>query len=291
MTEIPRRTIEEMMFIYERDPDRRDVYVEGAFDSAILQWLIQYCGLTFMAAYEIGTIDIPDGDIINAGRKANNRERVIFLAEYFDKRLKNGSKQITCFVDADSSHLVGDFSNATCLIYTDFSCMEMYFFNQLTISKLITIQCNRSQWPIQAILTSLESVLQELFLYRFANETLNWSMDWLDDVVCMNLIDWSISLDFNDYIMRFLNKNSRARDFNIFINKIETLRSLTREDARYQMHGHDFTTLLCWIFRQKGIKGELCKVKVVERSLALAADFEEIKNHNAFKQLVCRASS
>lgn len=36
MNSIPRRTLAELAFIYERDPRRRDVYVEGPSDASVI---------------------------------------------------------------------------------------------------------------------------------------------------------------------------------------------------------------------------------------------------------------
>ena len=287
MTKIPGRTIEDLKFIYERNPNRRDIYVEGTYDASILKWVIQECELTSAAIYEIATVEIDDGRLLAMGRKANNRERVIFLAEYIG-RDQNHCNQITCLVDADFSHLSGEFSQITCLIYTDYSCMEMYLFNEYAVGKFLTLYCKKGDWPVRDILTSIGNVLQELFLYRFANDKLEWGMDWLDNTVCVALQGWKINFDSNDYVVRFLNKNGRAGELAKFSSQVDVLRPLMKQDARYQMHGHDFIQLLCWFLRQKGLTEKVSNREIVERSLAVSANYEGLRNENAIRQLISR---
>ena len=285
VSDIPRRKLEELFFIYERHPELRDVYVEGAFDSAIVKWFLQDCCTQSVGVYEIGTVELPDADIIMSGRKANNRERVIFLARLLATRFPT---QASCLVDADFSHLTKKFEQCTVLLYTDYASMEMYFFQADVIGKFVTICCQRGDWPVDKIMQSLTIVLQELFLYRFANEELRWEMDWLDRVVCLEISGWDLEFDGDQFILRFLNKNAKAGNTQEFIAKIDSLRPLLQADPRYQMHGHDFVAVLAWYIRNKGVYGERTRPESVQTALALSINYPDLKRENLFNQLLQR---
>lgn len=284
---IPRRTLQELSLLYENHPERCDVYVEGPFDKSITVWFIRQCELESVSVYTIEAIEIPDDEIIASGRKANNRERVVFLSSFLDRY---SAERATCIVDADFSHLFGEENIPEALMLTDYSCMEMYFFTHGSLSKFLSLCCQRNEWPVNDIMKALSAVLQELFLFRFANERLNWRMDLLDKVRCMKTSGWSIVFDRDEYIKRFLMKNNQLMHIKSFIEIVEELRKLLRADTRFQIHGHDFVLLLAWYIRRKGITDQRSDSKNVLHYLVMSADYQKLSQETMFQGLVSRLS-
>jgi hypothetical protein len=136
----------------------------------------------------------------------------------------------------------------------------------------------------------LTIVLQELFLYRFANEELGWEMDWLDKVVCLRISGWDLEFDGGEFILRFLQKNAKAGNRQEFIEKIDSLRRLLQGDPRYQMHGHDFVAVLAWYIRNKGVYGEPSRRENVQNALALSINYPDLKGEELFNGLLERLS-
>ena len=291
MADIPRRKLDEIAFIYERHPERRDFYVEGPFDASILRWLFKQNGIESVAVYEIGTIEVSDGEVLASNLKDNNRGRLIFLSSWLSTNIGLDSRQGTCFVDADFSYILNDFDRHPCLVFTDFACMEMYFYDPVIIEKVLTVCCDRCYWPVPEIIDTLAKTLAEFFLLRMANEILGWHMDWLDRMVCLEVDGYAIRFESNEYTARYLSKNAKRSKQQSFEQKVMELRELLRADARYQIHGHDFSKLFAWYLRQKGIRADACKSDVLHKTLALAADFETLRKHNAISLLLARADS
>lgn len=285
MSDVPRRTLSELAFIYDRYPDSRDIYVEGSFDEFIVRWFAYECDLSEIVIYPINAIEIPDGELIAAGQKANNRQRVVFLAAFL--RLK-GARRAACIVDADFSHLRGSGPPTVPLYETDYACMEMYFFCESCFTKFLTLSCRRSHWPVQTIMDSLASVLQEFFLFRCANDDLKWEMDWLDKNVCMAVDGWVINLNADDFVIRLLNKNGMVGDKAAFDRTVDALRPNLKEDPRCQMNGHDLISLLSWYLRKKGISGARVQADNVLRSMTMSLDHHALKEESMFQALLDR---
>ena len=285
MSDVPRRTLSELAFIYDREPDRRDVYVEGTFDAAVLSWFFRECDLQGVAIYPISSIEIPDGELIKAKRKTNNRERVVFLAAFL---ISKGVRHAACVVDADFSRLLGKKPVKPPLYETDYACMEMYFYCCSSFRKFLTLCCQRNDWPVETIMDSLASVLQEFFLYRCVNEELGWHMEWLDRIVCMNVEGWAINFDSDSFIARLLNKNRRLGDNATFISSVNTLRPKIHADPRHQMNGHDLTSLLSWYIRKKGISGPRAQVENVLVCMTMTLDHQTLKQEPMFHRLAMR---
>lgn len=285
MSNIPRRTIDELKFVYEKHPGCRDIFVEGPFDVAVVAWFLKAHSVYSVCIYEIGTVEIPYGYILATNRKAGNRERVIVLAEMLGSSF---SKQAICLVDADFSYISGKFEEFPALLYTDYTCMEMYFFRTDVIEKFIIICCRHPEWSVETILFGMVDVLQKLFLFRFANEDLGWEMDWLDRVSCLSIEGNLIVLDEEEFILRFLNKNARAMNRNMFEERVNSLRIHLLDDARYQMHGHDFISVLSWNIKQRGVTGDRAKPQNILINLALSVDYKELSREPMFTALLDR---
>lgn len=283
MNDVPRRTLSELAFIYDREPDRRDIYVEGSFDASIMNWFVHECGLNGVAVYPINGIEIPEGDLIAGGQKTNSRERVVFLSTFL---AAIAVRRAICVIDADFSRFRGMQSVKPPLYETDYACMEMYFFCRLSFTKFITLCCRRNDWPVETIMESLASVLQEFFLYRCANDELEWNMDWLDKNVCMNVEEWQINLDTEGFIIRLLNKNGRMKYKAAFDTRVDALRPNLKVDHRHQMNGHDLISLLTWYLRQKGISRTRAQTDNVRMCLTLTLDHQAMKQEPMFHRLL-----
>ena len=55
-----KRTLEEVGALYRREPDLRDIFVEGSADKCFFDWYLHRKALTKISVYEIKHIDIPD---------------------------------------------------------------------------------------------------------------------------------------------------------------------------------------------------------------------------------------
>lgn len=285
MVDIPRRTLAELSFIYERDPNLRDIYVEGPFDASIISWFLRENSINDAVVYSIESVDISDGDLIASDLSGGNRDRVIFLARFLDGK---HVQKVACIIDADFSYLSGQGPVNPPLFMTDFSCMEMYFFTERCFAKLFSICYRKFDWPVQDIMRNISWVAQEFFLYRWANNVLGWGMDWLERIVCMNMDGWEVRLDEDGYITRFLNKNGRLANKVEFEAQVRNLRSSLRGDRRFQMNGHDLISVLAWYVRQRGISGQKATMENVHLFMPLTLDHRELLPEPMFEALVQR---
>lgn len=287
MTGVPRRTLEELEFIYRRDPDRRDIYVEGQFDLAVVRWFGYTNDLQDLAVYPIESIDLPERKIIEARGKTGNRDRVVFLANFLRDV---GVQKATCIVDADFGHIRGEESGGPPLFQTDYSCMEMYFFAEANIAKFLVLGCRRQDWPARRIIGALSAPLQELFLFRCANDDLGWNLDWLDKVSCLEVDNWEIRLDAEAFIERLLNKNGRAGEKSIFVSQVALRRSALKPDPRFQMHGHDLVAVLSWYLRKKGVSGQRSRAENIASYLVMSLDHRVLGRESMFRAILDRVS-
>lgn len=134
-----RRTLNELVTRYELEPELCDIYVEGKTDKQLIEWFLDEKQLQDFAVYEIDTVKIPAQLLFELGLKDNNRSRVIFLALYIHNKLSETPLHITCIADKDFDWLFGKEYQCDLLLFTDYSCLEMYLFNEVVLDKYLRL--------------------------------------------------------------------------------------------------------------------------------------------------------
>ena len=199
-----RRQLDEVLARYKLEPSLKDVYVEGHLDASFMKWFFEKIRKNNVHIYEIQTIDIPVSLFKNSRfKKDSNHDMIILLSEILDNHFHQAQIHVRCIADADyDRHLKRCICNRV-LLYTEFTSMEMYLFNERCIGKTLNFMI--AGFPLSAgdLLDQLADVLQELFLIRLANEKLHWGMV---NINIKNYTGWKrrhISFDRSRYIVNF----------------------------------------------------------------------------------------
>ncbi|MDZ8027532.1 MAG: hypothetical protein RMX97_22950 [Nostoc sp. DedQUE11] len=288
-----RRTLDELVTRYELEPDLRDIYVEGRTDKLLIEWFLDQKQYQNFAVYEIDTVEIPTEFLFKLGLKDNIRSRVIALALYMYDKFSETSLYITCIADKDFDWLFGKEYECDFLLFSDYSCLEMYLFNEVILDKYLRLGLRLSQPKAREVLNQISRVLEDLFLIRATNEALELNMTWLKEFGgCCKLDnrDNQIYFDRKNFITKYFNSNSNRSQESKFITKLEELRAKELIDIRYKIHGHDFTELLCWYIRpylRKEIKSSY-NSEILAGSLLSCIDAEKLSQERLFQRLVAR---
>jgi len=288
MCAIPRRNIDELMFLYEIEPTIKDVFVEGPFDASIINWYIHEKKLLGVSAYTIDTIDIEQSLVLQDGESSNNKGRLLYLAKYYFERCTNDLGQLTCIVDLDFCGLLNKKVDIASLLYTDYSCMESYFLSVEIMQKFFIIICNRTNWPVSTILTTFNNILKTLFIIKLVNVALGLNLVPLKRLACISLEDWEITFDSDDYIIRYLNKNNMLKKLPEFKKCIKDYNKKLVKDNKYYVNGHDFIILLSWYLHQKGVRSRIVNEHNISRILASSLTIEYCDQNKMFKRLLRR---
>ncbi|MBP0020875.1 MAG: DUF4435 domain-containing protein [Cyanobacteria bacterium SBLK] len=298
-----RRSLRELVSRYKREPELCDIYVEGESDRSFITWFLEAKGLKDFVVYDVATVEIPAENIQNLGLNLNSkRSSVITLANYLEQELAalSDTLRVTCICDRDFDILLNNTEKwkLKLLLFTDYSCLEMYWFNEVTIHKLLhSIKYNGDIKPYH-ILNILSSILLELFLIRAANQVLDFGIRMLENYrKCCQLKENSIFFDQDIYITKFLNHGAKRTEEKKFREKIEELRKYAEQnipDPRMKMHGHDFGEILSWYIKKYIAKNNQSSYnrEIVEIMLSLGGqDLTMLESETLFKNLLSRLSS
>lgn len=276
VTSVVRRTVEELETLYEFEPSlKKAIYVEGITDRELIKLYLAKSGLNDVYVYEIDTIDISDEIVKEKGFSAvNNRSRAITLSIIAEKC-------VVCIIDSDFAFIEPDtFAQNNSLLKTDYSCMEMYCFNEEIMEKIFlgysTIRPNN----LNKFLNDIGIILSEIFLIRFAKDNLDPSLPHID--FDKNITKESNSLIFDrfNYLKKYLsNKEDKIKIFNDFIGSQKL--KINSHDIRYYINGHDFVYLLQFYLN---IKQRDAK-EIFEKLLYGFLDFHNLSQEKLFSKL------
>lgn len=241
MSDLPRRTIEDIKTRYFVEPTLRDVYVEGYFDKLVLSsWCEKNAEKPFVP-YEIDSIEIPFDILEKHGLTEGNKQRVIALAKELEELECDNYR---CLVDKDLDHWLNTIECIPKLIWTDFSSLEMYFFSEQLIRRILVDISNTKIINWNEFYTSFTSILKQLYCIKLCDNLLNINGSWCDIKKSLKSSKSTLVFDHLGYINKNLISFGKASIYDDFINLFEEWIAKLNCDPRLCIRGHDFVELM-----------------------------------------------
>jgi len=240
------RTLDEIIARYDLNPSFCDVYVEGDTDRGILESFFEGWPNLEVVVYDIDTVTVPSSLLGELGLENNNRGRVIALARVLHKRFGT-ALPVSGVIDADLDYVIGSAESCPLILLTDYTSMEMYVFNPKAMTKFIRSVCPTAGIKAEKLLAAITPPLQKLFLARIANRVLKSNLTAVPFYKSCKIVKGPafIDFDFNDYVKRYLSKNSYLSRGAEFVKTMRKWEAKCRKlDERRCMHGHDFLEIL-----------------------------------------------
>jgi hypothetical protein len=287
--QLPRRTIEELAAIHSVERDIHDVIVEGSSDQAVVEWFLLENGRTSFAVYEVGLFEIDPNDVLSLGLEDNNRGRVMTIADALAQRCNQNSR-ITCVADRDFDKVLEIERNFPFLLLTDYSCMLMYLFNRRVLGKFIRFRLKGFRKPATQVIREISEALQVLFAVRLAKHVLHLGLKTVKWQDCCRLKGGGIELNSDEYLNRYLNKNSQHHGKNEIAAQIGECRGWMTFDPRFQIKGHDFIAILIWYISHHPGFGAFARrtEETVESELFSCLEIKDLAGEGLFQALLER---
>lgn len=251
MSDAEKRTVEELIARYELEPHLRDIYVEGEFDSDLLTASLNQ-NVKEQYIYSIGTVDIPAVLLQKYSLTSGNKQRVIALAKELEHCLI-GNFEYLCLTDRDLDLWFGGLENIRNHKWTEFSSLEMHFFNSVFLKHYLCIVCRTKISYFESFFSKFTEILSRAFALRCADRELGLNLNWVALEKCIHKCsDEIIKFDSVDYISRTLNKNGMYSELDRFNRAYDIWVTKLKGDPRQHIRGHDFVHLLSWAVKNFG---------------------------------------
>lgn len=272
MSDLPNRTIADLVARYTLEPTLRDIIVEGQFDKEVISRALNESRDYDRIVYTINSVNVPNDIVIKHGLSDGNKQRVIVLARELASLPAECAYR--CLVDKDLDHWFGPLETTARLLWTNPASLELYFFTDAILKDIIltTAQCRIDHWD--EFLDSMVTALRDLYLLRLADRELSWNLAWLTPDRCMKFQSGCVSLDLHTLIERILLSNCRGDQKSKFESTIDRWRKKVAGDCRQYIHGHDFVQMLVWVISKRGRK-EFATEDAISRILVLIASRAE----------------
>ncbi|ELY3739107.1 DUF4435 domain-containing protein [Cronobacter sakazakii] len=252
MSDLPRRSIEDIKTRYFVEPTLRDVYVEGHFDKLVLNCWCEKNSEKIIASYEIDSVDIPLEILQKYGLTEGNKQRVIALAKELENLHCDNYK---CLVDKDLDHWFNEIYEVPQLVWTDYSSLEMYFFSEQLIKRILIDISNSKIHNWEGFYDSFLIVLKQLYSIKLAARNLKINGKWCDIKRSLSSAGNTFVFDCRGYINKnlislgLINKESEfVKIYEEWLNKLDC-------DPRLCIRGHDFVELMSNAVKEyKGLK-------------------------------------
>ena len=172
------------------------------------------------------------------------------------------------------------------LLFTDYSCVEMYLFNKKTLNKYLKMNLGGFPHSSDHILIQLSNILPNLFLVRLVNEILGLRMTWINLRKCCSLGKNELFFNTEEFIKRYLNSNGNYSQIENFLEEMEKYRKNLTYDPRKQIHRNDFFELLSYYIHKFGRTPlKLCDPEIISGNLFGCIEKDQIQEENLFKTL------
>ncbi|NWB99098.1 DUF4435 domain-containing protein [Pseudomonas gingeri] len=267
MSDLPRRSIDDLVLRYELEPDLNDIYVEGHFDKEVLTACFQHAQDPSRIVYTIDSVDVPEAILRKYKLTEGNKQRVLALAQEL-----SGIDILRCrfLVDRDIDHWFEELVQSKGLVWTKYCSLELYFFTDELLQKLIVTvsRCKVGKWG--EFVQSFSNALIMLYSFRLADRELDLNLQWIDFDKSLSFREGLLSFDFDSYASKILNKNAKMPFIGNFKAKaLEWHKRCLDTDCKMAIRGHDFVKVLAWVIKNGRGNSALGSEDAIERALLL----------------------
>lgn len=254
MARIPGIELDELYVKYQLHPQLLDLYVEGEFDKDILNSLFVQRGIsTYISVLTVNEVEVPDSEVAALGLSVgSNKNRLIVLANLFSGHLEDVATNVSCIIDADLDRLLGKLLEVRHLLYTDFTCLEMYCVNDTTLSRFFSVACNLNNTHRDDFLKYAEKILPAQFCVRGTNEQLSLHSVTPPFDKGLRSKNGLGHFDGEVLLRQFIHLNNLHDKTAAVCSSYKSLFAAMPNDIRNKTQGHDFVELLFYYVANAG---------------------------------------
>lgn len=282
----PRRKIEELESLARLEPQMKNIIVEGSLDEVIIRRFLKQCRYNNVGVFKINSIQVPSC-LIREGEGGSERGRIRTLA-----RILSASEicqpVFRCISDRDLDAILGleNVVSPELLLLTDFSTIEMYFYDSNLVEQLISDYARKPRIDASATLSQIGNVLAAISCMFGASQSLNLSCHHISVSRCCSYDSLAgLNFDEDEYMYRYFNTASGLKVFDTFVSEVERLRSIAPTDIRVWTRGKDFLALLGYVLRKEGVESKFCTEQSLERGLTMGLDRDYLMNFLLFQTI------
>jgi hypothetical protein len=247
----PTRDVDEIVKLHAREGSAlQEVFVEGSEDKRFYEYFLAEHGLKHVAVLDVGTVSVPDENVLGLRLTPGKKGRVVTLAAMLQGKVTE--HQVVCIADADLDHFNEASYPYALLLLTDYTSIELYALCPAIMQRIISVALQGFPKGHVQLTQEIGDLLQDAFLVRVAANDLKLAPTYPDHHSFCSVAKGEKPFSFN--LLNYVNKafeNYVDKSWREPLNqKIAEKRLRLKADPRLQIHGHDFAGTLAWYIRQ-----------------------------------------
>ncbi|MBA3698121.1 MAG: hypothetical protein H0W78_04645 [Planctomycetes bacterium] len=269
----------------------KDILVEGVLDHKVITRIKSQCSCS--APPNIVRVDqdleLPSNFLQQNGCANDNRGLVVAVVRHIKKKAGSASR-ILGIIDRDFDDFIEPRPiHPDGILRTDFANLEMYFNSREVIENICLFGFGVSPMT-DAFYNSFLKVLLRIYCIRLAKKknSVFVSLE-LDQYRGFLRIELSrLLFDENRFFPSWLSGKVQPQVLQEFPGKVDEVMASIKSvsDARYSIHGHDFTALLSWLCAEMG-GAQIYRNQAAIPGLLASTGFRDdfIERHELFRSI------
>ncbi len=242
MYPLPRRTVDDLIARYSLEPSLRDVFVEGASDAKILTQFYKREGCNHVMVAVIDSVEVEDSIMLRHSQSRGEKGELVALASEIDLRIGD-TTSFTAVVDADCDRVVAATVDLPTLLFTDFTCMEMYWLDG-SVADQFYAWIGESGSTAATAISRVAQAGKSLFAIRAAIVALKLGIPLVAIRRYCTVTAQVIELQSDRYLESVIMAGRMTSRRDEIKTAVSEFQLLLTDDARHGMNGHDFAELV-----------------------------------------------
>ncbi|MCL7379634.1 hypothetical protein [Streptomyces sp. 35G-GA-8] len=286
-----RRTPGELAMLEILEPDMKEVIVEGRGDQAILRWFFTHAAPeTEIDIFAVKERVLIDEEVVSThGYNTGERGSVLTVAEIVNAAHPEGNR-LRFVADRDLSSLGLDgCPQIGNVFYTDFASMELYFFSEKPIGKMLSVALRApARISPRAVIEAVTPVLVSIFTIRSILRSLPTPKKLASKVIdSLKFTETGSTLD----VREAFSKSCQGANIETLVAKYSGVEIASDLDVRHFIRGHDISAVLVryisslhgQLFRED--RRHLAQAAAMEICLTTCLELADFEGFALFKSL------
>jgi hypothetical protein len=298
-----KRTLDELVTLYELEPELSEVITEGRCDAAIVTWFLGNIGINTQVYCVSDRITVPVAEVVGRGLNSGRKGEVIAAALRVEELSADATRRITFIYDVDDDIIASNTRpTAACLLRTDYTSMEMYCFADRPIEKLLRVPLRaEANLKASAVIDAVREGLLEVGFARLALSRVQRPVAMVRMIERRCTVRSGVlRVDLRKLVSDSLDDAGGTKALGVTLNGLVTeIRQARAQwadgDPRLAIRGHDFSRLLC--FYLKTHYGNLFRedrtpyksVQTFQNLLITCLELKDLEGEHLFEALSARA--
>lgn len=281
--ELPKRTIEELIMLYEFEESITDIYVEGSFDKGLLEWYFETKDSPGVSIYRIDDVEINDFEMKEYYEK-NNRDRILHLVEKLNETpLVSKYKGI---IDKDILAYTRGLPTIRNVEITDYCCMEMYAFCPEMFQKMNKLCFNGKIKNVNKFMNDIKHITIKLSALSIFEKRRKFDLEKLSFEKSICIKNAVITFDFARYLRSVLEKNKLSQKYDeIYEAIVQIEKELSSDDPRNYINGHQMITAIRRILKKLHIINAQTDDEAIRNMFILTLEISLLDKYRLFHEI------